>query len=342
MKLLVVTQTLDTRDPVLGFFHRWIEEFSKKFETVTVIALSTGEYTLPENVRVHSLGKEKGSGKFSRMLKYVSLLYSLRNEYTHVFVHMNPEYVIGGGMLWRALGKKTALWYVHGKVSWRLKLAVQFVDRIFTASKESCRIQSGKIRVVGHGIDTDMFSPKNIAHPPSVISAGRFSPSKHLDVLVAAMQKVKERIPEAVLRIIGSAGTPEEKEYEQKIRHAAEKAGVLAEKPILHSDMPSVLALSDVFLNASTTNSLDKAVLEAMSAGVVPVTSNISFKPMLSEYGLFIGHTPLAFAERTMELLQNDAERIRLSKEVRDIIVREHSLPRLIAILKEDFDRLKR
>jgi hypothetical protein len=96
MKLLVVTQTLDKNDPTLGFFHEWIEAFSKKFEMVTVVALNVGMYTLPENVRVHSLGKEVGAGRELRITRYVSLLYSLRNEYTHVFAHMNPEYVIGG------------------------------------------------------------------------------------------------------------------------------------------------------------------------------------------------------------------------------------------------------
>jgi len=58
MKLLIVTQTIDSNDPVLGFFVRWVEEFSKQCEEVTVICLQKGEYELPKNVRVFSLGKE--------------------------------------------------------------------------------------------------------------------------------------------------------------------------------------------------------------------------------------------------------------------------------------------
>src|SRR3989344_6741688 len=57
MRLLIVTQKVDKNDPVLGFFHRWIEKFAKNFERVTVICLGKGEYNLPANVKVLSLGK---------------------------------------------------------------------------------------------------------------------------------------------------------------------------------------------------------------------------------------------------------------------------------------------
>ena len=34
MKLLIITQAIDINNPVLGFFHRWIEEFSKRIRTI--------------------------------------------------------------------------------------------------------------------------------------------------------------------------------------------------------------------------------------------------------------------------------------------------------------------
>ena len=58
MRLLIVTQVVDQNDSVLGFFHRWIEEFAKNCEKVHVICLKESVHNLPENVAVHSLGKE--------------------------------------------------------------------------------------------------------------------------------------------------------------------------------------------------------------------------------------------------------------------------------------------
>ena len=58
MKLLICTQKVDTNDDNLGFFHDWIKEFARHCEKVTVICLYKGEYGLPKNVIVKSLGKE--------------------------------------------------------------------------------------------------------------------------------------------------------------------------------------------------------------------------------------------------------------------------------------------
>ena len=32
MKLLIITQKVDSADPILGFFHQWVEEFAKHCE----------------------------------------------------------------------------------------------------------------------------------------------------------------------------------------------------------------------------------------------------------------------------------------------------------------------
>ncbi|MBY0539731.1 glycosyltransferase family 4 protein [Patescibacteria group bacterium] len=340
MKLLIVTQTLDKNDPTLGFFHEWVRAFSEKFETVTVIALNVGMHTLPKNVYVHSLGKESGAGKELRIVRYVSLLYSLRNEYTHVFAHMNPEYVIGGGVLWRLLGKKIGFWYVHGAVTLRLRLAALLANRVFTASRESCRIKNTNVMVVGHGIDTELFAPKRIPHPPSIVSVGRFSPSKKLELLIDAMKLVRTQIPGSLGRLVGDVATPENESYAERVKEYAKMAGVSIEKPVLHSDVPAVLALSDIFFNASQTNSLDKAVLEAMACGVVPVTSNVAYKPMLSPLGLFVEENAEAFAKRAGEILTSVAVRNELGEKVREEVVKNHSSSRLMSVLQSVYESL--
>ena len=69
MRLLVVTQKVDAQDDVLGFFHEWLRRFAARCETVEVICLQEDPHELPANVRVHSLGKEKGLGKLRRTLR---------------------------------------------------------------------------------------------------------------------------------------------------------------------------------------------------------------------------------------------------------------------------------
>jgi hypothetical protein len=70
MKLLIITQKIDKNDPVLGFFHNWVKKFSENYESVNVICLYKGEYDLPKNVRVFSLGKEKEESKIKFILNF--------------------------------------------------------------------------------------------------------------------------------------------------------------------------------------------------------------------------------------------------------------------------------
>ena len=144
MKLLIVTQAVDTEDPALGFFCSWIEEFAKHAERVEVICLKEGKHTLSANVRVHSLGKPcsaeatQGAGK---RLKYIFNFYryiwQLRHDHDAVFVHMNPEYVVLSGLFWRLWGKRIGLWYTHKSVNLKLRVAAWLADVILRPRKRA-------------------------------------------------------------------------------------------------------------------------------------------------------------------------------------------------------------
>lgn len=266
MKLLIVTQIVDRTDPVLGFFHRWILEFAKQVESVEVICLFEGEHTLPKNVRVHSLGKEKGLQPFFvYALRFLSLSWTLRNRYDRVFVHMNVEYVILTGLLWRALSKKIALWYVHGTVSLRLRLALFLSDIVFTTSPESFRIKDSKVHIVGHGIDTEFFSPDpHVARGKHLLSVGRLTKSKHHDLVIRA-----SRLAGRELRIAGEG--PEE----GALRALAEdlNAAVVFLGGITQEQLRSEYQSADRLIHTSTTGSMDKVVLEAAACDCDVITT---------------------------------------------------------------------
>ena len=140
VKLLILTQKVDKNDPILGFFHRWIEEFAKYCEKITVICLQKGEYNLPENVKVLSLGKEEISQKLkvykvkSKLLfifNFYKYIWHERKNYDTIFVHMNQEYVLLGGIFWKLFGKKIYMWRNHAKGGWLTRLAIFFQTKYF-------------------------------------------------------------------------------------------------------------------------------------------------------------------------------------------------------------------
>ncbi len=284
MKLLIVTQVIDIEHPILGFFHRWIEEFAKHCEQVHVICLQEGKHSLPENVSVYSLGKEEGKGRLTYLWRFYTLIWKLRHEYDNVFVHMNQIYVILGALLWRILGKKVGLWYAHGTVTLSLQLATLLSDNIFTSTPEGMRIETSKRVIVGQGIDVDKFvvDAKSSSNTTRLITVGRISRSKNIDTLLQACSLLKKDGKKFTFRIIGSPTTSEEFEYANEMYALTNKL-MLDEQvewvgPVPQRVLPAELQQADVFIHDGSTNSLDKTLLEAVLCGCVVVSSNPAYR----------------------------------------------------------------
>src|SRR4051812_42401773 len=132
MRLLVVTQAVDLDNPVLGFFHSWIEEIAKHFESVVVVCLFEGRHALPSNGEVFSLGKEKKeTNRALYTQRFLALVWGLRSKYDSVFVHMNQEYVLAAGWIWILLGKRIYLWRNHYAGSIATDVAAAFCTKVF-------------------------------------------------------------------------------------------------------------------------------------------------------------------------------------------------------------------
>lgn len=328
MKLLIITQSLNTEHPILGFFHRWVKEFAKNCEKVTVIALEVGKHDLPSNVSVYSLGKSEGKGKLVCMINFYKLIWQLRKEYDQVFVHMNQIYVILGWLLWRALGNKIGLWYTHGSVPLSLKIAEKLTDKIFTASADSFNIKSHKVMVTGHGIDTDLFKPTVSEKIHDLVTVGRITASKDLKNLVDVLSMVRKTY-DVSLTVVGVSVTEEEKEYEKELH------SYISEKDLTNyvrfvgkanqSDLPTILNKAKVFVTASQTGSLDKAVLEAMSCGLPVVSMATGTNSLPLGKNQVISKEELS--QKTMSVLESN---IFMFKENHDYIEDNHSLQSLI------------
>ena len=285
MKLLILTQKIDRSDPVLGFFHRWVEEFSKYCEQVTVICLEKGEHNLPGNVEVYSLGKEKGHPRLRELFTFYSLLFNLRHRYDAVFVHMNPIYVILGGFLWRLFGKRISLWYTHGDVDLKLRIATLLTHIVFTASPESFRLKTSKLRIVGHGIDTNLFKPDpSVVREDWWLSAGRLNKSKRHDIVI---REAKDAGRE--LRIVGEG--PERPALEILAHQLGAKVIFLG--GVEHTKMPNLFRRARLFRHTSETGSADKVFLEALACGCPVKTNNLALGALESEgsAGIFNQHS---------------------------------------------------
>ncbi len=338
MRLLILTQKVDKNDAILGFFQAWILEFAKNCEQLIIICLEKGEYDLPANVKVLSLGKEIAPQRFKYIFNFYKYIWQERKNYDSVFVHMNVEYVVLGGLLWKLLAKKIALWYMHKSITLKLKLAVSLSNYIFTGTKESFRLVSNKLKILHHGIDNNLFifQEKEKHLELRLLTVSRITAIKQIDLILESLAVLKQKINRpVVLKIVGEAITKNDKVYLADLKLKVHKLGLDDSieflGPLTNQQVVDVYHWADIFLNFSKTGSLDKAILEAMSCGTLVLSSNDASRSFLPADYFIDQLMPELIAEKiiNLSLLADDASKIlasRLSKYVSD----NHNLNKLI------------
>lgn len=338
MKLLILTQKVDRKDPFLGFFHRWLVEFAGHFESITVIALGVGAYDLPPNVTVYSLGKERGVSRLELFSRFYRLIWGLREDYRAVFVHMNQEYVLLGGFLWRLLGKKVTLWRNHYAGGVLTDMAVALADKVFCTSKFSYTAKFGKTALMPVGVDTDMFLPQDNRLSRSVLFLGRLTPSKRPHVLLEALKVLERRDISFQASFYGSA-LPKDKDYRRKLIESAHKmTSTRFFEGVSYEEVPKVFASHEMFVNLSESGMYDKTIFEAASSGCLVLAASQDFASLAGDRFL-APLDPEALAAKIESLLSfSPEEKGSFGRGLRKIAIAKHSLKALGEKLKVELE----
>lgn len=344
MNLLIVTQKVDKNDDNLGSFYYWFEEFAKRFEKVTIVASFVGTENLPENVDIFSLGKERGCGKIRRIFNFFLIFGSNYFKSDIVFFHMIPEFVITAFPFFLFSHRKTALWYAHKSVTWKLKLAVRFVDHIFSSSEAGFRMPSKKVVFTGQAINTELFYPSDETGSAKLrfISVGRIAPVKNIGKILEALGILeKSSWPhEWSFSIVGGPLLKDDYKYLGFLKDLVKKEGLekkvifLGPRPYL--EIPAIMREHDFLINMSETGSLDKVVLEAMASGLTVLTSTKGYKAILPpQYFISSIVSPEEIAGHIKVL----AEEKRPNFLLRDIVLKSHDLEgtidKIVSLLKQ-------
>ncbi|HVW71609.1 MAG TPA: glycosyltransferase family 4 protein [Candidatus Paceibacterota bacterium] len=343
MRLLITTQTLDKDDPYLGFFHDWVAAFAARFEAIEVICLREGTHALPANVRIHSLGKERGRRpRVVVAYRFLTTLRSLRGRYDAVYVHMNPEYFMLAGLAWRRARIPTALWYNHEQGGFMLAAAARLTTIVLHTSPYAASARFPNARRMPVGIDTKLFgwsdAPRGAG---SLYFQGRVAPKKRVHVLLEALAQLRARGERTSLSIVG----PEDPAYGAQLRarfSALLQQGVarfLGPMPL--SETPEHFAAAEIAVNLTAAGNFDKTGLEALCCGTLLVASSPAYAPFIPEECRFVEGDAGSLARTLHAVLGWDAEARRtVARAARDLIEREHSLGALADALKKAYDTL--
>lgn len=345
MRLLIVTQTVDPEDQALGFFCGWIEKLSPQTVKTTVICLREGKHALPATIGVHSLGKgllrTTDYGLRTRVrycLRFWYLVWALRHEYDTVFVHMNQEYVLLGGLLWNLMGKRVVMWRNHKKGSWLTDLACMLSDSVCYTSPDSYVAHKDRSHRMPIGIDTTLFHPAETSAPAgSILFLGRFDVVKKVKEFAQALCVLAEANVVFHADIVGSPTYPDSTypaEVRAVLKDLKTRGIVSFSAGVAHAEVPVAYRSHAIYVNVTPSGSFDKTIGEAMASGCVVVTANAAVREAIPE-ALFVQSEPTDIARGIAAALDlSESGRQAVARESREWIEREHSLSLLVEKLE--------
>jgi glycosyltransferase involved in cell wall biosynthesis len=202
------------------------------------------------------------------------------------------------------------------------------------------RVGAAKVHLIPNGVDTALFAPA--PRPPRarkhVLYVGRLSAEKNLGALLEAAAALAGRF-DLRLTLIGDG--PARAALEAEARRLGARVEFV---PVVeHRRIPGYLADADAFVLPSLTEGHPKALLEAMSAGVACVASDVGGNRAVLEHErtglLFDLGADAALAEALARVLGDPGLARVLGERARARAVERYDLGRLVG---EEIELLKR
>ena len=354
MRILYFSLAVDAEDPILGFTARWIRELAKRVEFVHVITMRAGCAEVPGNVRIYSVGKERGYSEPRRALEFYRILMSvLRKDHIDIcFAHMMPLFTVLAGPVLKAKRIPIVTWYAHPSLTWILRMAHHLSRQMLASIETAYPYKRDKLIAIGQGIDTEMFSPDAAVspdEPPIVLCVGRLSPVKDLPTLLRAACLLRQTWNQPFRIVL--VGGPGALRDESHVRLLHEQSSELGLDSIVHFEpavsmekLPFWYRRCAVYVNLTPTGSGDKVAWEAMSCGKLCIAANEGFRETFDRYAdllLFRHGDAASLAARLRWALSlSESERGRVELYLREQVVNKHSLDGLTAKLVDLFARL--
>ncbi len=173
---------------------------------------------------------------------------------------------------------------------------------------------------------------------PLLVAVGRLTAQKGYEDMLNAFALAVKAHPQAALAIIGAGEL--EAELKDQIHSLGLERNIYLIGP--RSDVPRLLAASDIFLNSSLWEGLSIAMLEAMEAGLPVVATRVgdAEKLLSNGNGLLVEANHVeAFAVALTRLLGNSDERSSMGRSARKFVDENYSARAWFEKLLHTYDR---
>jgi len=248
------------------------------------------------------------------------------------------------------MGIPIITWYAHPKLTWILRIAHCFSNRMVASVARAYPYRPDKFIAVGQGIDTKLFSPDAGMFPeesPMILCVGRLSPVKDHPTLMKAIWLLRQAGHQNLrVIILGGPATAQDNSYvialSQQVKQLGLNETIHFEPAVTMEQLPEWYRRCAVVVNMTPTGSGDKVVWEAMACGKPCLVANEGFKETLGNYVnslLYVYGDAQQLAERLKWILSlSREERLEMGMYLRGRVEAMHSLDRLAQKLVNIFE----
>jgi glycosyltransferase involved in cell wall biosynthesis len=284
-RVLLVGKGFPDRGGIPTFLHTLQEGELGTLHEITF--LNVAHFGTPE-------GGEVTAGNIGRTLRDAVSVFRMAKGQDIVHIHsaLAPAVTVGrAGLLalagrlrgarvvMHAHGGNIETWLTTRRTKAMMRLAMlpaHHVVAVWSAGERtlSRALGPGRVSLIDNGVDTDRFVPvEGTHHPPRILYVGLLTPRKGVLDLIEASRLLRDDGVEHELLLVG--GMPDEgPDAAAPVLAAAEGvARLLGTRP--PEEMPTAYADADVFCLPSWWEAMPLSVLEAMSAGLPVVASDV-------------------------------------------------------------------
>ncbi len=168
-----------------------------------------------------------------------------------------------------------------------------------------------RIYVVPNGVELDRFRPvdnKQKIEDLKLLTVGRLSVSKRIELLISAVELIRKQFPNATLKIAGGGGL--ENQLRQLIKDKGMENCITMLGIVPAEEMPGLYRESDIFVSASLQEGMSNAMLEAMASGIPIVTTRCEgMEELIADNGIVVEKAAVEPIAREIANLAGNEER---------------------------------
>lgn len=168
----------------------------------------------------------------------------------------------------------------HGYFQHITRRSLRAYDRVFACSASDFstfrKIRPDRMVTIENGVDVQKFHrAASPAIAPNFVFIGRFSNNKRIDRLIDTFRSLQDDIPEAKLCIVGRESDLTREALLSRVRKSGCEQSIDVKCGLSDQEIRSVIQRSSFFITASEYEGFGLALVEAASAGLIPIANRI-------------------------------------------------------------------